>query len=175
MSTYSCETIPSYNQIACNQSEMARVRSIALVKNGVTFINPSSESEWAAKVASGDAIVIREIRGSYDGGQPVEGAGFGSQVVRILNKNHAVSVTDPRAVDNIGFWNVMQRQAYNYTLWLLSENYVWNTKGTPSIAPTMPIPEDITQEVNIVTAIKWQYEELPTPFAKPNDYLDVIP
>jgi hypothetical protein len=175
MSTYSCETIPSYNNIACNQSEMARVRSIVLVKNGVTIVDPSNEAEWIANAATGDAIIIREIRGNYDGGQTVESAGFGSQVVRVLNMNHTMTVTDPRAIDNIGFWNVMKRQSQNYTVWLLTENYIWNTHGIPSIAPTMPIPEDITQEVNIVTALKWQFQDLPTPYAKPNTYLDVAP
>src|SRR4051812_47645843 len=106
---YTCEPIPAYKDSLCVSSELARVRSIALVKAGVAVINPSSDAVWAALVAAGNAIIIREIRGNYDGGQVVEAPGFGSQLVKVQNMNHVLNLTDPKAVDNIAFYNAMKR------------------------------------------------------------------
>lgn len=174
MSTYTCDPVPAYQDTLCLSNELARVRSIAFVKKTATVSNPSSASAWAALVASGDAIIVREVRGNYDGGQAVEAPGFGSQLNRIQNKNHSLTVTDPKAIDNIDFYNSLQRNSYLYNIWFLTETKVWQTFGTPTVAPTLPVTDDISQEVYVVSVIKWQHADLPTPFDKPGTYLDTI-
>lgn len=176
MATYVCTPVPPYLNTLCTSIEIARVRSIAFVKRTAVVSDPSSAAVWKALEDSGDAIVIREIRGAYDGGVAVEAAGFGSQQFRIQNKNHTLTVTDPKAVDNIknGFYDAMQGSSYLYEVWLVGETQVWKTNGIPSVAPTVPIVDDISQEVYVVSTIKWQYKDLPVPYDKPGDYLDTI-
>ena len=171
---YACDPVPPYKNVLCSSNELARVRSIALVKATSVVSDPTSDAVWAALEASGDAVIMREIRGLYDGGAVVEAPGFGSQLVKIQNMNHTLTLTDPKTIDNIAFYNAMKRNSYQYRLWFLTETQVWETFGVPTFAPTMPVPEDISQEVYIVTAIKWQYEDLPTPYDKPTSYLDTI-
>lgn len=175
MSTYACAILPDYVNDGCGGSETARVRSIAFVKRTSTITDPSSVSQWQALESSKNARIIREIRGSYDGGVAVESAGFGAVPVRIQNMNHTLTVTDPTPTENNDFWNEMKRQASDYELWLLTENHVLRTYGVPSVAPSTPITDDISQEIYMVVTIKWQYEDTPKWYAKPSTYLDIVP
>jgi hypothetical protein len=176
MATYVCEPVPAYINNLCNEAELARVRSIAFVKRTANVSNPSDPAVWAALEANGDAKIIREIRGAYDGGVPVEATGFGSQQTRIQNSNHTLTVTDPKVIQNVrnGFWDAMRRNAYLYEVWLLGETQIWKTNGIPSVAPTIPITDDISQEVYVVATIKWQDPNIPVPYDKPGEFLDTI-
>ena len=62
MSIYTdCQAIPDYVADDCGNIENGRVRHLILKKKTATITDPSSASEWNALIASGDALVIKNV------------------------------------------------------------------------------------------------------------------
>ena len=175
MSTYTdCINLASYNTEPCADREMGRVRHIAYMKKTATFANPSSAAEWDAKVASGDVTVIRDIRGNYDGGAAIEGAGFGDVINEQFGINHTLVYTDPRVNENIEFYNQLKRVSKNYLLFFVTETKVWSVLAPLYASPKMPVTDDLAQIVSLEVTLKWSYEDLPLPYDKPDGFFEEI-
>lgn len=175
MSSYTdCLNAKSYANKRCRTKEQARIRHIHLIKKGVSVVDPSSAAEWAALEAAGDAIIIRNIRGEYDGGAAQEAEGFGDVQTEITGMNHQLTITDANGVDNIDFYNDIKNKAGNYELFMVGETKIFKTNSTFSLAPTLPITANLSDSVNVVAVIKWSYEDLPVTFVKPSAGLYVV-
>ena len=61
----------------CLVAEKGGVRSFFMVKENATITLLSTASEWTAAITAGNIIIIPETRGTYDGGTPKMGAGYG--------------------------------------------------------------------------------------------------
>lgn len=168
MSTYTdCVDLKDYDNDPCGVRELARIRHIIFVKKTVPIVNPSDAAAWTALEASGDAKIIRNINGTYDGGAPVEGAGFGESISEQYGITHTLTYQDPRAVQNIDFYNKFKMVAQNYVAYACTETQIWSTIATLYASPKMPIANDLSQIVSIEATIKWSYKDLPVPFDRP--------
>lgn len=168
MSTYTdCIELNDYDNDPCGVREMSRVRHLIYVNKSASVSDPSDSAAWAALEASGDAKIIRNINGTYDGGAPVEGAGFGEAISEQYGIVHSLVYQDPRAVQNIDFYNNLKKVAQNYKLFFATETKIWKVDATLYASPKAPITNDLSQIVSIETTLKWSYKDLPVTFDRP--------
>ncbi len=167
---YTCNPCPEY--------EYSRIRSIAFVKNSVSFSNPSSPTEWDTAIGAGDAIIIWATQGSYDGGTSVELPGFGDAEFVNGGASHILTYKDASVSDNCDFYNSI-RSNTEYTVWFRTSSKIW-AAGTPvSVTPKMPIADDLKAVLAYEVTVKWSNPDLPCGYDIPdgiftNCYIPIV-
>lgn len=162
-----CESaIPDHQCDPCEVPEHGRVRSIAYIKSSFNFTDPSDPTEWSAGIDNRDIIMIPEVLGSFDGGAPVEGPGYGDQSTKLTGYNFSLVYKDPNYRDNCDFYNAM-KTARNYKIAFRTETQTHISDNTVSVIPKNPITEDLASEVVWDVEVKWAQGDLPCPFDTP--------
>ncbi len=135
----------------CDENvEHGGIRDIFLVKVGVDVNNPD---EIESAVESGDIIIIPKTRGSFDGGSPKMGAGFGSQKERLLGYDFTANVKVLNYRENYEFWQWAEKQEWRFGFW--SENTAHLTDKGVTLNAKAPIEEDIETEIVWNIEVKW--------------------
>lgn len=175
-----CDTeVGEYFCSDCPTLEGGRVRGIAYIKNSFVFTDPTDPTEWQTGIQNKDIIIIPSVRGNFDGGSEVEGAGYGDQQTNLLGYNFVLNYFDPNYKENATFYNALKRSR-NYYMAYRTETQVHFTDRTVSVVPKNPVAEDTTSVVEWNVAVKWANEDLPTPYDTPEgiftcfDYTGVI-
>lgn len=150
----------------CEAPEHGRVRSVAFIKNGFDFTDPSDPSEWQAGIANKDIIIIAEVNGTFDGGSEVEVAGYGDQATKLVGYNFVATYNDPNYKNNAEFYNQLKRSR-NYRFYYRTETQGHLTQNTVSVVPKNPVTDDITSEVVWNVSVKWAEGDLPAPYDVP--------
>lgn len=169
--------IPSYYCNPCLDSttiEYGRVRSIAFVKNtylSTIIANPSSTAVWTTAVNSGNAIVLYQTRGSYDGSNTTMVTGFGDNIEFNGTRTHTLTYFDPFCNENIDFYNAIQNST-DYTIVWRTSSRIWFA-GTPvTITAKIPVADDIASTMTVEVTCKWTNSSIPTPYATPASIFD---
>lgn len=161
-----CETeVGEHYCNPCDEIEHARVRSVGFIKS-TAFTDPSDPTEWEAAVATGDITVIPEVTGTFNGGDPVESAGYGDQATKITGYNFELAFKDPSYANNAAFYNALKRSR-GYRVAFRTENYIHISTNTVTVIPKNPISENLTDEVVWDVLVKFSQGDLPEPFATP--------
>lgn len=155
----------------CEGQEGARVRSIAFLKEGVTFSDATSTAEWTAKVASGDLIVIPKTNGTFDGGTPNYGPGFGDEEQRYINSTFKLNYRDPNLKVNFDFYEGKKKSA-RWKVIYRSETLVWIGDKVCTIAPKAPVADDAKGSVVWEVEVTWISRNSPEPFDAPADIFE---
>jgi hypothetical protein len=150
----------------CPTPEHARVRSVAFIKSGFEFTDPTSPTEWQTGIANKDIIIIPETNGSFDGGAEVEGPGYGDQATKLVGYNFSLTYNDPNYKENANFYNTLKR-VNNYRVAYRTESQVHISNNTVSAIPKNPVAEDLTAEVTWNVQVKWADDDLPIPYDVP--------
>lgn len=150
----------------CETPEGARVRSVAFIRDGFTFLDPSNPAEWQAGILSKDIIIIPSVNGSFDGGSEVEVPGYGDQATALTGYNFVLTYNDPNYKLNADFYNAIKR-ATNFRLAYRTENLVHLTQNKVSVVPKNPVTEEITGRVVWNVLVKWAEADLPVPYDTP--------
>lgn len=158
--------IPPHYCNSCDVAELGRVRSVAFIKKTFAFVDPTSAVEWRAGVASGSIIVIPEVLGSFNGGDPIEGTGYGDRPSRLTGYNFELPYKDPNYPQNADFYNSI-KFARNWKVAFRTQNFTHISNSTVSIIPKNPITEDITSEVVWDVLVKFSQADIPTPVSTP--------
>jgi len=168
----SCETpIPQHICTPCDTHEHARVRGVAFIKKAFAFVDPSSATEWQDGVASGDIIIIPQTNGSFDGGTPQEGPGYGDSVSTYIGSDFVLQFKDPLYSENCSFYNALKKSR-NYKIAYLTETKV-HISGKPVVVlPKAPIADDINGIVEWDVTAKWRESEIPCPYDIPEGIFD---
>lgn len=162
-----CDTaVPNHFCDPCETPEHARVRSVAFVKSSVAFNDNSDATEWEEGIANGDIIVIAEVLGSFDGGQPVEGTGYGDQATKVTGYNFELSFKDPNYKQNADFYNAI-KNSRSYKLAFRTETQTHLSTNTVTVIPKNPVTENLTDEVVWDVLVKFAQGDLPEPFDTP--------
>lgn len=164
-------TLPPYNCDPCPTKEFARIRSVALIGPDASFTDYASSSEWTTNVASGDAVVLYRVKGSYTGGETEELDGFGDNETENGNTSHTAQWRDPQPVDNVDFYNALQ----NFTDWKLvmkTSSKIWVVDAPCTFSVKLNIAEGIKEVVTIDVSVKWTDSVIPTPYAIPDGIFD---
>lgn len=149
--------------------EHARVRSAGFVKKSYLAAlqaDPTDPSLWVTGINNRDIIIIPEVSGTYDGGAPVEGPGYGDQTSSFAGYNHTLNFKDPNYKQNAAFWNAIKYSRE----WVP----VWRTETQTSIAdvaaqiiPKAPVSENLTDDVVWDVEVKFTQPDIPVPFDTP--------
>jgi hypothetical protein len=150
----------------CEEPEHGRVRSVAYIKKGFEFNDPSDPTEWEAGIASKDIIIIPEVNGTFDGGAEVEVPGYGDQATKLVGYNFGLQYNDPNYKNNAAFYNAIKRSR-NYRLAFRTETQIHLTENSVSVVPKNPVTDDVTSEVVWAVGVKWAEGDLPQPFDVP--------
>ncbi len=100
----------------CPTTENGRVRNIAFVHSSVAFADITDPAEWKTYILAKKIIIIAGTNGTYDGGAPVLGNGFGSIPKKKTGATYKLAVLDPNFIGNCPFYN----QLSNSTSWRIA-------------------------------------------------------
>jgi hypothetical protein len=152
----------------CEDPELGRVRGIAFIKSDFAFSNPASYTEWFNGIAAGDIIIVPFTRGSFDGGTPKEGTGYGDQATKYIGTDYSLTYFDPNYAVNRDFYNNIKR-FQNYKVAYKTETKVHITDKVCQVLPKAPVQDDITSEVVWEVMVKWSSQNEPTPYTAPDN------
>lgn len=143
----------------CDNTELGRVRSVALIKKGTTITVPFDNAEWNAAIEAGNIIVIPRTTGSFDGGAPKTGNGYGDEKERKLGDDYVLSFKDPAYSANVDFWNAAEKETWNIAF--RSKNFLQYVADDVKLTAKAPIEEDVDSEVVWNVEAKWFSQDKP--------------
>lgn len=150
----------------CDEIEHGKVRSVAFVKKTFSFEDPSDPTEWEEGIQSKDIIIIPKVLGSFNGGEPVTGPGYGDQAERTTGYNFELTYKDPSYAYNSDFYNGIKRSNI-YKVAYRTENYIHISDNTVSVTPKAPVGEEVTSDVVYDVLVKFSQGDLPKPVLTP--------
>lgn len=158
------EETPQHICDPCDTQEHGRIRAVAFIHKSYSFTDPSNPTEWTDAINAGKVIVIPKTNGSFDGGTPKEGPGYGDAVSTYLGSDFVLKYKDPNYQNNCGFYNGLKRSR-NYKVAYLTETKVHIAATTCVVLPKNPVADDINSIVEWDVEVKWQDND----FACPSD------
>lgn len=167
-SVFSCSEASPRNCDNCPEDELNKVVHVAFVKRG-TSISTASAGAFAtallAAEAACNAIIIRNVSGTYDGSKAQKGKGAGKQVSRTLGKKHTLTFTDFDITKNVEFWNDFEPAASNYDLYFFTDTYGWKAQSSfISVEAQMPVTDNNETFIEGNIVVEWSYKKLPLPY-----------
>lgn len=149
------------------EAEPNKIIHLAFVRNGVVLDRSSATaytlSLLAAELAC-NAIVIRNISGTYDGGEAQMGPGRGRQSETVLGYNHAIDFIDYEAVDNIAFYDDLAKNMAGYYFVYFTANLAWDVETTATLVPKSPVTDDNSTQIQLTNRITWRKDTHPRAF-----------
>ena len=148
----------------CNNVERGRVRSIVMVDPlGDLTMEELAElalEKWKQGIDSGQITLLPRTIGSFDGGTPIEGDGYGDETSRLIGYNYALDAKDPSYVANIAFWQAAEKK----TWWLAyrTESLIHFVKGSVKVQAKAPVEEGLDTDVVWNLHFAWASDEKPT-------------
>lgn len=164
--------IPDYYCNPCLDSsviEYGRIRSIALIKNtyiATILANPTSSSVWATAVSAGNAVVIYQTQGSYDGGTTAELTGYGDSITYNGNTTHTLTFKDPFSSENCDWYNAI-RNSTDYTIAFRTSSKLWFAEKPVTFTPKNVVADDISTPMAWEVTCKWTNSSSPCGYNVP--------
>lgn len=143
----------------CDETELGRVRGVALVQPGTAISVPYNKQEWESLIESGAIIIIPRTTGSTDGGAAVYGPGYGDEDQRKIADEHTLSFKDPAYKQNTAFWQAAEKKTWN--LLYRTETQLVYVKDKVRLTAKAPVEEDLTSEVVWNVEAKWKGKNKP--------------
>lgn len=172
MSVYSCSTPPSRSCDDCPEDELNKIVHVAFAKRGTVIGNTTIASDLLAAELAGNAYIIRNVSGTYDGGKGTFGKGQGKQLKRLTSKAHESDFIDFNYVANTDFWSGMEASAANYDYYFFTDTKGWVVKNAfLSIEATGPVTDDNTTFIEGMVKISWSRVQNPSNYTTDVDSL----
>lgn len=159
--------IPEHLCDPCSSIELAGVRSVAFIDSGFTFTNPESASEWNNGITAGSIILIPLTNGTFDGGTPQEGVGFGDNPTSLDGYDYVLQFLDPNFVGNWDFYDNIKNIRSGYKVAFRTGSRVVLSDKTVTVLPKAPVVNDVKGKVNWDVTVKWTSRSLPRDYAAP--------
>jgi len=171
---FSCFNQPARACEDCVTDERNKIVHVSFVKRGTTIGTTTISADIMAAELAGNAYVIRNVSGSYDGGAPTYGKGLGKQIQRLLAKKHTISFIDFAYVSNAQFWADMEHQAANYDLYFFTDTQGWvQTNAYLSIDAKGTITDVNETFIEAMITAAWSYKSNPINYAANVDILSI--
>lgn len=143
----------------CDTPEMGRVRALVLIKKGTNIAIPLVKEDWRNAIEAGNIVIIPKTIGSFDGGTPVIGDGYGNETERKLADDFILSVRDPNFADNVEFWENAEKEVWNVAF--LTETKLHYAKADARLTAKAPVEEGLDTRVVWNVEIKWRSQSKP--------------
>lgn len=166
------EKLPDHIANSCADSmEHGRVRSVAFVHISYLddlIVDPEDEALWVAGITEKMIIIIPETTGTYDGGTPVDGPGYGDLETSLAGYRHVVTYKDPNFKANCEFYNVIKHsRSWVPAIRLETQTLLFDKPAV--IIPKAPVTEDLNADVVFDVELRISQPDLPCPFNTPPD------
>lgn len=177
MSTlFSCDNIPARSCEDCITDELNKVVHAAFVYRGTDISTTAMVADILAAELLGNAYVIRNVSGSYDGGKASYGKGVGKQLKRMTGKAHALAFIDFSYVANAQYWIDMEAQAPNFDLYFFTDTFGWVVSNAYlSIEAVGKITDDNQTFIEGEIAVSWAKRSNPLNYTALVDSLATCP
>ncbi len=166
-----CSDSLAHNCDPCELDEHGRVRGVAYIKKGYVFADPTDPTEWTSAITAGIVIIIPKTNGSYDGGTPKEGPGYGDSPSTYLGSTFVLKYKDPNYKSNCAFYNGLKRSR-NYKVAYLTETQIHITNKACVVLPKNPVVDDLTAKVEWDVEVKWDDNTFACPYNIPVGIFD---
>jgi hypothetical protein len=163
--------VPDHICSDCGDIEHGRVRSVAFIKKSFVFADPSSPAEWLTGIASKDIIIIPNVRGAFNGGDPQSAPGYGDQSERNTGYNMELTFQDPDYGVNGDFYNAL-KNSKNYRVGWRTETQTHISDKVAAVFPNNPQTDDLNSEVTWNVAVRWSQSDLAIPMETPAGVFD---
>jgi len=165
-------TLPDHISNSCADSmEHGRVRSVAFVHVSYLAalqVDPTDYAIWQTGILDKLIIIIPETTGTYDGGTPVEGPGYGDLAVSLAGYDHVIAYSDPNFKQNAEFYNAIKySREWVPVIRLETTALLFDVAG--QILPKAPVTEALTDDVVWAVEVKVSQPNIPVPFIYPPD------
>lgn len=165
------DLVPDHICDPCEEIESGGIRSIAYIKNTVAFVDPSNPTEWETEFAAGNVILIPQTRGSFNGGTPTEGVGYGDQLTRLTGYTFELIYHDPNYRQNCTFYNIL-KSSRQYKLAYRTGTQIHMVDATVQAIPTNPVEEALDSALDWNINVKWSGSDVPCPYDAPPGIFD---
>lgn len=143
----------------CDTPELGRVRSLILIKKGTAIAMPLVKTDWQNAIEAGNIIIIPRTIGSFDGGTPVYGDGYGNETERKLADDYVLSVRDPNFADNTEFWEEAEKEVWNVAF--VTETKLHYVNSDVRLTAKAPVEEGLETRVVWNVELKWRSQKKP--------------
>lgn len=156
----------------CNDDiELGRVRGVCYIHESyyaTLAADPENATLWATGAAQGLIKVIPKTSGTFDGGAPVEVAGYGDSESKIIGFKFQLSYKDPSLKRNTPFYNTIKNSG-NYHVAFRTESLTRISEKPCTVIPKSPVEEDMTSQAVWNVDVKFNQKDQPVPFDTPAD------
>lgn len=148
--------------------ELGRVRGVILFDGGYNIQELIDKMKTApeeattlfeAAVEAGNAHLISETTGTYDGGSPQTGDGYGDAENRLLGYLYTLSFKDPSYSTNKEFWEKAENG--HWILAWRTETLLHFADKPASIQAIAPVEQDLTSAVVWNVTGSWKSKNKP--------------
>ena len=155
-----CVNIPDF-AVPERGFETGRVVSLAFINKRIhstIYANPSSNALWVDGSYSADLFIFTAVRGTYDGGSPIEVAGVGDQDTRVINADRSMDVTIRGVKGNEAFFNELVKSPDYMVAFVVGGSYetLFINNKRISVYGGAPVEEGLDSEMVWKVKIKWK-------------------
>ena len=172
--------IPTYSELGCDL-EGGRVVAFALVDKDHTLNNPDQSTEWLNASYDSDVLIFKEVSGSYSKASPNEIPGKGSQQVRVVGRDHELSMMIEGVKENVDFWNAVNKSSNYRAAFVTGSDYqstsktnsiLFVTDVTVSVDAGVATPEDLNGITQWEVSVKWSDLNIPLAYDVPSSVFE---
>lgn len=146
----------------CNETEGGRVRGMMYIRSGFDLgplkaalkAGTGAAAIFEAAVAAGNIHLIPETTGTYNGGEPEYGSGYGDESQRFVGRNHELTIKDPSYEGNADFYTRLEQEHW-IPAWKGDKLLHFGDKPA-SVVTTDPIEEGLETDVTWSSVINWK-------------------
>lgn len=153
------------------EHELGRVRGVCLIDpsyeyatlfeklKGDATAQAAAAALFEAGIENGKIHLISETNGTYDGGSPQTGDGYGDEETRLLGYLYTLAFKDPSFSGNKDFWERIEKE--HWILMWRTETLLRITDKPAGIQAIDPVEADLTSSVAWNITATWKSKKKP--------------
>lgn len=154
----------------CPEQEGARVSSV-IVSDDFDMTDPEELAEYQAAIQAGTMRLIPDVRGSFDGGTPEYGKGYGRVSEVYKRSKFKLTFFDPNLKQNWSFYDGLKR-ARDKRIYFVTETLIWIATVPASWFAKPVITEETTDIIDWQVDVTWDAGSCPRPYDLPDGLID---
>lgn len=160
-------SVPEHLCNPCLPIELGGVRTVLFIDKDFVITNPSSPSQWNSGIQSRSIIIIPKTYGTFDGGTPQEGQGFGDTPTSLDGYDFTLQFFDPNFIGNVDHYDSLKNLRSNYKVAFRTGSQIIISDKVVTIIPKMPVAQDLKSKVLWDVTVKWTSQNLPGVYDAP--------
>lgn len=153
-------SIPDFVSPECD-FESGRVVALAFIHKDIhaaIYADPTNPALWVDGDYSADLHIFQEVRGSFDGGSPIDVPGIGSQDTRVINADRTLTVAIQGVKNNEGFFNELVKSHEYRVAFVVGGSYqtLFMNNVDTSVFASAAVEEGLDTAIFWNTICKWK-------------------